>query len=178
MAVAWPPGAQIGESFVYFRRGNRAALHIDESMDGALIITDNIILGVDGDAVSILVGFRRRDNLLQGRRFDSPDSAQRLFHLFCFSRELVLVGDMLVTASPTPPEVWAGRDNAMRGSFQDLFEFGFRKLLLFPCDSGENAFAFDRERNEDHFAFGATDSFAAEGYIFDLKFQSSSTSTS
>ena len=41
MTIAHPSGAQLGERVVYFRRGDRAALDVDQPMDVAPVITDD-----------------------------------------------------------------------------------------------------------------------------------------
>src|SRR5436190_3267582 len=170
MPVARSGGAQLGESLVDFRSGDRTALDIDQLMDVAPVEPDNAVFGVDGNAVAITVGQRREDHRMHGRLRQAADPSHRLFDLFRLQFQLVLVADMLVSTAPASSEVWASGSYATRRRIEEFNQFAFGKLLFFADDFRGDALALDRKRNKDRFAFIPADPLAAKRDIFDLDF--------
>jgi hypothetical protein len=72
---------------------------------------------------------------------------------------------MLVGATAAPSEVRALGRHPMWRRFEQLDQFSFGKLLFLTHDFCRDAFAFNRERNEDRLAFVARDPFAAKSNV-------------
>ena len=81
--------------------------------------------------------------------------------------QLVLVLHVLVTAAAAATEIRAAGLDPVRRRFAHPDEFGLGEGFLLPNDARRDAFALDRERNEDRFAIGAPHAFAAKGDVVD-----------
>lgn len=80
------------------------------------------------------------------------------------------VADVLVCAAAATTEVRAARLNAMCRWLCNFDQVGLRKLFLVANNPGGDAFAVDRERNEDGFALVSPNAAAAKRDVVDLKF--------
>ena len=80
------------------------------------------------------------------------------------------VADVLVNTATASSEVRTLGCDAMRRRIEQFDQFSFGELLFLAHDFRRDAFAVDRERNEDRLAFIARDTFAAKSDIFDLEF--------
>jgi hypothetical protein len=131
-------------------------------------ITDDSVLGVNGDAISIGILQRRRNNRTERQVSDFANALQHGPDLAGFNFELVRVIDVLIGAAATAAEVRAGGIDPLRRRFSNVEQLSFRQLLLFSGNFGRNELAVDRERNEHSFTVFTSDTFAAKGDVLDL----------
>jgi hypothetical protein len=83
--------------------------------------------------------------------------------------ELMLVSDVLITASAAAAKVWAFRRDALLDRRENFCELRFGELFLLAHDLRGDALTLDRERDEDRLAIRAADAFAAEGDVVDVQ---------
>ena len=131
-------------------------------------VTDYSVLGVNRDPIAIGVWQRRGDNRTQPEVLELSDSLQEVADLAGFNFELVRVIDVLISATAATSEVRAGRLNPMRRRFAEIDNFSFGQLFFLARDSGGNKFAINGERNENYLSVFTSDTFAAEGDVFNL----------
>src|SRR4051812_4582766 len=77
----------------------------------------------------------------------------------------MFVADVLVAAATAMAKIRTRRLDAMRRSFENFDQLGFRELLFVADDPRRDAFAINREGNKDRLAAIARDTFAAEGDV-------------
>jgi hypothetical protein len=169
VAVAPITRPELPQSGIHFRRGDRAAFYIDQSMLAMTVVADHAFFGVHGDPIAVAIRRGRGDDRLHGHCVEPRDAAHRLFDLLRFQRELMVVADVLICASAAPAEVWALGFDAMLGRDDHLPQFAFAESLFVAQDRGSYPLAVDCKRDEDSFAVVPADAASAERDIVDLE---------
>src|SRR5690349_9347719 len=99
------PRTQFRERAIDFIARNRATLDVNQSVGIAPEETNDSILCVNSDAVSICVLLWRRDNRTYRDIAEFADPLERVAHLSPFHRKLVFIAHVLVSASSTSAEI-------------------------------------------------------------------------
>lgn len=159
MAVPRPRGAQLRKGVVDFRHGDRALRDVHQLMNIAAIKTDDIILGMNRNAVAITVRQRRGNDGPHGRLSETRDAVHRLFDLPGLEFQLMRVADVLIAATAATPKIRARRFDPLGRCFQHFEQLCFGELFFLADDLRRDALAIDRERNEDSLARIARDAF-------------------
>ena len=102
-----------------------AARPIKAGDDAALLIPPDRILRL----VPVMHGSGRAGNAKQPAAVLPADTGQRVAHLFLLRAQLLLVGDVLVTAAPAPSRRWAGRFYARAGRHDQLLHTAKRDIF-------------------------------------------------
>ena len=123
---------------------------------------------MNGDAIAITIGRRRGDDWPHWNIGEFSDATQDIANLTEFKRQLMLVIDVLVTASAASTEVRTRRLDPMRRGFDKIDKLGLGELFFFSNDFRRHAFAVDRERNENSLAVVSPDAFSAKSDVFDF----------
>src|SRR5262249_17036773 len=110
-----------------------------------------------GDAVSIPVRVRGRNDRTHWNILQFPNSLKRVPHLSPFNRKLMLIIDVLVRAAPASGEIRALWRYAIRRTLKNFYQLCFGELLLFPHDFSRNHLALNGVRNKNGFALFPTD---------------------
>jgi hypothetical protein len=111
----------------------------------------------------------RRDNRPHGNVLHFADSLKRITHLSPFNRKLMLVIDMLISASTASAEIWALRRHAIRGTLPNGDQLCFGELLFFADDFRRDKLVLYRVRNKNGFAQLPRDALSPEGDVFDFQ---------
>jgi hypothetical protein len=93
---------------------------------------------------------------------------QEVADLARFDFELVRILDVLVGAPTAASEIWTRRLNAVRRRLVDIDNFSFGQLFFVPGDFCRDELAVDGEWNEHGLSMFPSNSFTAEGDVFDL----------
>src|SRR5207237_198841 len=99
MAVANRSGAQIRERAIHFGHRDRAMFDVDQAMRFAAEEPNHAILGMNGDAIAITIRRRRGNDWPHRHIVEFSDATQDIVNLTELKRQLMLVIDVLVTAS-------------------------------------------------------------------------------
>jgi hypothetical protein len=124
---------------------------------------------MNSNAIAVSVLFGCGDDRTHRGIADFCDPLQNISHLSRFDRELMLVIDVLISASAATAEIRTRRRNSMRGSFDKIDKLGFGELIFVAHDAGTHVFAVNGKWDEDSFAVVASYSLATERHIFDEK---------
>jgi len=115
-----------------------------------------------------MVSEGRGDNRPHWYIRESTDSLQDISNLPPFDCELMFIVDMLISAASAPTEVGAFRSHPMRRALLNVDYLRFAEFLFFADDFRQDRFAIDREGNKKGLAVFPSDTFSAEGDIFDF----------
>src|SRR5690348_16667392 len=129
--------------------------------------TDRSILRVDSDAIAIRILPGRRDDRPHWNILEFADPLESVTNLSPLDSQLMLVANVLVSASATAAEIRTLWFHAMRRTFLDLDQLRFGELFFLAQDFGGSELAFDRVRNKDGLASFSGDAFSPESNIFD-----------
>src|SRR5438034_10643269 len=152
MTVANSLRSQVRQFAIHFVHRDRAALDVDQAMRIAAKISDDAVLGMNGDAIAITVLKRRGDNWPDRNIFEFSDSLNNVADLMRFNLELMGVVDVLVGAATAATEVRAGRVDSVGRPFAKIDNLGLCNLYFLTRDSGRDQFAIDCQRNENGLA--------------------------
>ena len=131
-------------------------------------ISDDAVLGMNGDAIAISISKRRGDDWPHRNAFEFSDSLKNVADLARFNLELMRVIDVLIGATAALAEVRARRLDSMGRPFAKIDHLGLGELFFLAGDFCGNQFAIDRERNENGLAVVPRDSLPAERDVLDF----------
>src|SRR6516225_3520544 len=129
--------------------------------------TDLPILRVNSDAISICILLRRRHDRPHWNILELSGALERVTNLSPFDRQLMLVADVVVSASSASAEIRTLWFYAMLRTFLDLNQFRFSELLFLTHDFGRNDLTLNSVWNKDSLPLFSRDAFSAESDIFD-----------
>jgi hypothetical protein len=131
-------------------------------------ISNDAVLGMNGDPIAVSVFERRGDDRSHRDVFEFSDSPKNVSDLTRFDFELMRVIDVLISAAATFPEVRTMRLDSMRRTSFKIDNLRFGKLLFLANDFCRNQFTLDREWNENGLPVFARDAFPAESDVLDF----------
>ena len=138
-------------------------------MGVAAIIADDTVFRMNSDAVSISVDKRRGDDCAQRNVFEFSNPLKNIADLAGFNLELMLVINVLISATAAATKVGTRRLDSMRRFFAKIDNFGLGELFFLAGNVCRDQFAFDCKRNENGLAVFARDSLSAERDVLDFK---------
>src|SRR5438132_14417914 len=97
--------SQLRQFAIHFVHRDWAALDVNQAMRIAAKISDDAVLGMNGDAIAVSVLKRRGDNWPDRNIFNFSDSLNNVADLTRFNLELVRVIDVLIGVTTAATDV-------------------------------------------------------------------------
>ena len=169
MPIAHMFAAQLRQREIDFVTRNRAALDVDQAVRVAPEESDHAVLCVNGDAIAIAVLFGRRDNRSHRNLFEFADSLENIARLAPFDRKLMLVADVLISASAAAAKVRTWRPDPIGRRLAHIDKFTINELFFLAHDLGRDKLTVDGVRNKNCLATFTSDTFSAECDVLDFK---------
>src|SRR5262249_50314858 len=140
---------ELREFAIHFLHCDWAALDVYQTTGVTPEISDDAVLGMNGNPIAITVLTRRGDDWPHRNFFYFADSLENIADLARFNFELMRVIDVLISAAAAAAEIRARRFNAMGRAVRKIDNPSFGELVLPAGDfrRGQLARQWCKERN-------------------------------
>lgn len=169
MAIAHVLHSQVRQRAIDLVPRNRTLLDIDQAIRVTPEKSDHALPRMDGDAVAISILFRRRNDRSRRDIFEFADSLQNISRLAPFDRKLMLVADVLISASAAAAKVRTWRPDPIGRRLAHIDKFTISELFFLAHDLRRDKLTVDGVRNKNCLATFTSDTFSAERDVLDFK---------